>query len=95
MLSSGPDGEGVKEGLDAALDRQAKCAKAALDAGVAEKLVQITERFAEQLTLAFEEAAQAMKLDAARRAVGVEVFAATITRMEGEPIDGEARWLAA
>jgi hypothetical protein len=82
------------EGLDSALDRQAKCAKAALDAGVAEKLVEISGRMAERLTLAFEEAAQAMKLDAATRAVGVEVFAAALTRMEGEPIDVEARQLA-
>jgi len=82
------------EGLDAALERQAKCAKAAVDAGVAEKLVEIAGRMAERLTLAFEEAAQAMKVDAATRAVGVEVFAAAITRLEGQPIEGEAKRLA-
>jgi hypothetical protein len=57
---------------------------AASKAGVAERLIAITERIAEQITLAFEEAAQAMKLDAKTRAVGVEVFARGLARIEDQ-----------
>lgn len=82
-------------GLDSALDRQQKCAKAALDAKVDEKLVQINMRFAERLTLAFEDAVAAMKLDAATKAIGVAAYTQALVRLEGEPVDGSARRLGA
>jgi len=67
----------------------------AVRSGVAERLVQVTERMAAQLSLVFEEALGMVALDAKTRQKVVDAFAAGLTRLEGQPIEGEARQLAA
>jgi hypothetical protein len=92
------DGEAPQnliEGFNDALDRQARTSKAALDGRVDERLVAITERMAEQITLAAEEALAAIELGAEQRTTFARTFAAALARLEGEPIEAEAKQLAA
>jgi hypothetical protein len=99
QLHSHQDEEGVPEYLQqgfrlAVLDL-AKVSKAAIDAGVAEKLVQITERMSEQIVLAAEEALAAIQLDAEQRTIFAQRLAEALRRLEGQPIEGEPKQLAA
>lgn len=73
-------------GLDGAIDRLTRTSKAAVDAGVAEKLVQITERMAERITLAAEEALAAIEADAKQRKLFAETFASRLASMEDAPV---------
>jgi hypothetical protein len=73
----------------------AKVGKVAIDAGVAEKLVLISERMVGQIVLAAEEALAAIQLDAEQRTIFAQCFGEALARLEGEPIEGEARQLAA
>jgi len=86
--------EDVRALEDANLNRQ-RVAEMAVRSGVAERLVHVTERMAEQLSLVFEEALGVVPLDAKTRQKVVDAFAAGVTRLEGQPIEGEARPLAA
>jgi hypothetical protein len=87
--------ERLREGFRLAVLDLAKISKAAVDAGVAERVVKITERMAEQITLAAEEGLAALKLDVAQRTLFARVFAQALERLEGEPIVGQAKQLAA
>jgi hypothetical protein len=71
-----------EEGLEAANRQRQQIAEGVVRAGVAERTVQIVERWAETLTMAFEAAAMAMKLDAKTRAVGVKAFAEALRPLE-------------
>lgn len=72
-----------EEALEDAIGNLSIVAKRALDGGVAIKLVQITERMAEQITLPFEEAMHALKLSRKDRTLAVEVFTAGLAKLEG------------
>jgi hypothetical protein len=67
-----------------ALQDLARMTEAANRAGVADRMAALTERAVDQVTLAFEQASIAMKLDAATRAIGVKVFAEALRRAEGD-----------
>jgi hypothetical protein len=73
-----------EQALEEANVNRQRVAKMALDGGVAIKLVQITERMAEQITLPFEEAMHALKLTAKQRALAVDVFTAGLAKFEGQ-----------
>lgn len=67
---------------------------------MAEKLVEITERGAEHLTLAGEEMLAALAkvgvtLTDEQRRIAVQAYAASIRGLEGRPIDRELSQLAA
>jgi hypothetical protein len=85
----------IIEGYSDALDRQTRVAKAALDGKLDEKLVQIVQREAETLTLAFEDALAAAgnRIDAKLRLVLVQGFTAALAKVEDEPltIEGTGR----
>jgi hypothetical protein len=67
-----------------ALQDLSRMTEAANRAGVADRMAALTERAVDQVTLAFEQAAMAMKLDAATRAIGVKVFAEVLAKHEGD-----------
>ena len=96
LTAYGPDKpppEKLRESYrQAVLDLRA-CSESAIRGGVAERMVQITERTAERLTAAFEEAlAVAGKaIDNALRAKLVETYAAALTRQEAEAVPVERR----
>jgi hypothetical protein len=81
------------EGYRAALLDLSRISKSAIDGGAAERLGQIRERVAERITLAAEEGIATLNLGAAQRTSFVQRFAEALTRLEGEPIEGEARRL--
>lgn len=81
------------EGYRATLTDLSRISKNAIDAGVTDKLAQITERMAEQIVLAAEEALAAIQLDAEQRMIFAQRFAEALARLEGEPIEGGARLL--
>jgi hypothetical protein len=88
------------EGYRMALNDLARITKLANDAGVADRLAQIDERFAQQLTLAAEEMLAALAkigvtLTNEQRTVAAAAYAGALRRLEGEPIEGEAKQLAA
>jgi hypothetical protein len=83
------------EGYRAAVTDLGRMSKSAMDAGVAEKLAEITERMAEQIGLAAEEAVAAIHLDAERRTIFVCRFTEALTRLESDSIEGEAKQLSA
>lgn len=87
--------EMVTQSFERATLNLSRVAKAAVDAGVDEKLVQIEGRMAERIALAFEEALAAEKVEIGMRTRLVTRFAEALARLEGEPIEGEARQLAA
>lgn len=72
-----------------------RVSKAAIDAGVAEKHVELAGRMAQRISLAFEEALAGIKLDAEQRALVVQTFSQALAQLEGEPIKGEVRQIAA
>lgn len=76
----------VVEGYRMALQDLSRMTEAANRAGVADRLVQISERWVDRLALAFEEAAQAMKLDAQTRAVGIAAYRKALAPLEGETL---------
>jgi hypothetical protein len=81
-----PPGQAVVEGYRLAMQDLGRMSDTASKAGVAERLIAITERVAEQITLAFEEAAQAMKLDPETRALGVATFSTALAKLEQAPL---------
>lgn len=75
-----------------ALDDLARWSKMALDAGVAERKVQLAERWGQQIAAALDDAIGPVNLQPAVRAGIVERFAASLTLLEqadDEPIEGE------
>jgi hypothetical protein len=85
--------EYLREGFQDSVLNLAKVSKAALDAGAAERRAKITERMAEQITVAAEEALGAVQLDAEQRTIFVQRFAEALTQLEGNPIEGQAKQL--
>jgi hypothetical protein len=81
------------EGYRMALTDLSRISKSAIDAGVVEKLAQINERMAEQIVLAAEEALAAIQLDVEQRTIFAQRFAEALARLEGEPIEGQAKQL--
>jgi hypothetical protein len=82
------------EGYRMAVTDLARITKLAYDAGVADRLVEITERMAEQLSLAAEEmlaalASAGVTLTIEQRTIAARAYASAVQRLEGEPIDGE------
>jgi hypothetical protein len=85
----------LAEGFRLAVIDLARVSKQAIDAGVDKKLALIAEGMAEQISLAAEEALAAVQLDAEQRTIFVERFAEALRRLEGEPIEGQAKQIAA
>lgn len=69
-----------------ALSDLARMTDAANRAGVADRLATMDERFIEQVTLAFEESLQAIKIEAKERAKVVKLFAARLRPLEGREL---------
>jgi hypothetical protein len=84
-----------REGYRLSLLDLSRVSRAAIDGGVAEKLVELTGRMAERISLAFEEALQGVQLDFAQRTLIVRRFSQALVQLEGEPIEGEVKWIAA
>lgn len=74
------------EALERANLNRKTIAEGVVRAGVAERTVQIAERMAEQITLAFEEALAGERLDRALRARLVERFAQGLVKIENRPL---------
>jgi hypothetical protein len=88
------------EGYRRAVADLSRVSKNAIDAGVVETLVQITERMAEQLSLAAEEmlaalASAGVTLTTEQRTIAAGAYAAAVQRLEDEPRGGQATQLAA
>lgn len=76
------------EDYERSIERQARIAKLAVDAGVAERLVRIAERTAEQIALAAEEALAEVGADAELRRAFAAAFSRSLARLEEAPIEG-------
>lgn len=74
------------EGYRMALQDWARMTEAANRAGVADRLATMDERFIEQVTLAFEEAVQLVKLEADERTKVVRAFADRLKPMQGREL---------
>jgi hypothetical protein len=72
------------------LDRAARVAKTALDAGVAERQVRIAERTGAKIAAALEEAVEPLELEPAARTLLVQRFVVALTRLEHTEDDGDA-----
>lgn len=87
------DGDAVSpalvDGYERANERMGKLAKAALDAGVNERLVKIAERTAERIALAAEEALEAAGIKGEQRKVFAMGFGRSLARLEEAPFEGE------
>jgi hypothetical protein len=83
------------EGYRLAVLDLSRVSKAAIDGGAADALVELGGRIAERISLAFEEALAGIKLDLEQRADVVRAFSHALVRLEGEPMEVEARRLAA
>jgi hypothetical protein len=88
------------EGYRMALPDLARVSKLANDAGVVDRLAQITERMSEQLTLAAEQglaelARAGLTLTVEQRTIFARGYAEGLRPLEGQPIKREARQLAA
>jgi hypothetical protein len=88
------------EALEAANLNRQRIAEMAIRGGVAEKLVDITQRMAEQLALAAEEMLAALvkagvSLTNEQRTIAAQAYAAAVRKLEGQPIEAEAKQLAA
>jgi hypothetical protein len=72
------------------LDRAARTAKMALDAGVAERQIRIAERTGAKIAAALEEAVEPLELAPAARVLVVQRFVLALTKLEqsdGEVVD--------
>lgn len=76
----------VAEGYRLAMHDLGRMSDAASKAGVAERLIAITERQVEQITLAFEEALAGEKLEREQRMRMVARFSAGLAKAEGEQL---------
>lgn len=83
------------ESYERAIERQARIAKTAVDAGVAERLVRIAERTAEQISLAAEEALAEVGAPPEMRREFAASFGRALARLEEAPIEGTATELPA
>jgi hypothetical protein len=77
-----------EEGFARALLTLQRVAKAAIDAGVTDRLAAITDRAADQVVFAAEEALGALTLSLDERSRFVATFANALRHAENAPIDG-------
>jgi hypothetical protein len=88
------------EGYRMALTDLARITKLASDAGVADRLAEITERTSEQLVIAAEQgitelARTGLTLTVEQRTMFARGYAEGLRRLEGQPIEGQAKQLNA
>jgi hypothetical protein len=83
------------EGFRAAVSDLSRISKTAIDAGAVEKLAEISEQMAEQITLAAEEALTTLRISQTERAQFVAVFVQALSKLEETPSGPNIAQLAA
>jgi hypothetical protein len=83
--------ETLTQGYERAILNLSRVAKAAVDAGVAERQVSLVARAAEEIALAAEEALATLPLSVAERTLFASAFGQVLARLEGAA-HGVTRW---